>query len=227
MRLRKPLTALSRLIPWMKRVDWVGRGEDIATVAKAAWRAGKWLVLGVATFGTWIVSSAEAALLVFIGVGLVIVLFGPVITEEWIERRIAKAREQKRLDATRKAEDRRLDGWGDILPDMKRLAASLQAERLDRTGEDTVLLNRNRLKLAGIAQRLDERKIPRPGLWPQHGETREWETFLWGFVQRVSDGQAVTIPTLHADVRKALEQHREAWDIDDLLRRYLEERKSE
>ena len=227
MKLQKPLAALARLVPWVKRVDWVGRGEDIATVAKAVWRAGKWVTLTVATVGTWIVSSAGAALIVFVGVGLVLVLFGPLITDEWIQRRIARAREQKLLEAKGKAEERRLDGWGDILPEMERLAERLQAERLDRTGEDTVLLNRNRLKLAGIAKRLDEREIPRPDLWPQHGETREWETFLWGFVQRVNASEATTLPTLHQDVREALEQHREAWDPDNLLRRHQEEQEPE
>jgi len=134
---------------------------------------------------------------------------------------------QKRTTTTRDLETHSLDGWGDILPDMERLAERLQAERLDRTGEDTVLLNRNRLKLAGIAKRLDEREIPRPDLWPQHGETKEWETFLWGFVQRVNASEAATLPTLHQDVREALEQHREAWDPDNLLRRYQEEQEPE
>ena len=78
---------------------------------------------------------------------------------------------------------------------MERLAESLQQERRDRQGEDMVLLNRNRMALAKVAGKLAERDIPHPEPSPPDGDTEVWETFLWGFVRRVNDGQAATLPT--------------------------------
>ncbi|MXW19093.1 MAG: hypothetical protein F4X60_07840 [Gemmatimonadetes bacterium] len=206
---RKRSAAIARLTPLVKRVDWVGRAEDITTVAKWIWHGAQAAVtIGGVVWG-WIVGSPALGLLMGLGAALVVGLFGPMVVEVFREAHV-----------WRRAERRRLTGWGDILPGMERLAESLQRERRDRQGEEIVLLNRNRMALAKVAGKLDERDIPHPEPSPSHGDTEVWETFLWGFIRRVNDSQAATLPTLYQDVLKAYED-REYWkDGANLLRHF-------
>ena len=113
--------------------------------------------------------------------------------------------------------------WFEALAsEMERLAESLQQERLDRGGEDVTLLNRNRIALTEIAKKLEERSVPHPDPRSPHGETEEWETFLWGFIHRANAGDAHTLPTLCEDVRKAFEQ-RDYWmDAENVIRHFQE-----
>lgn len=217
-RLRERLGALNRFTPAAKGgVDWVGRWEDIKTVGKWVWGGIKWLAVLATMVWRWIVANSLAdALLAGAVVLVALSLFGPSIQDEFRERRLAKKWKRKRLA-----------GWGDILPDMERLAESLEAERLDEKGERIALLNGNRIALAEIARALVARNILHPDPSPPHRKTEEWETFLWGFIHRVKAGDADTLPTLYEDMQKAFER-REYWrDGANLVRHYLQQMKDE
>ena len=222
-RLRERLSALKRVTPAVKGVDWVGRWEDIQTVWKGAGRAIKWILATGAALWGWIMDNPLVMVYGPIVVLLVIGLFSPVVFEMLREAQIWRRAEQRRLEAERK----RLAGWGDLLPEMELLADSLQEERRDREGESIALLNRNRIALAEIARALAARNIPHPDRSPPHRKTEEWETFLWGFIHRVKAGDAAILPTLYEDVQKALER-REYWrDGANLVRHYLQQTKDE
>lgn len=211
-RLKRSLVALARVTPVVKKLDWVGRMDDAQTVTGGLWDALKWLFLTGATVVAWIMGSPWIAFTVFVGVGLIILLFGPPVEEEWRERRRAKARKRKRLA-----------GWDEFLPEMKQLAEALQAERLDREGEDIALLNRNRIALAAIVKVLDKRGgIAYPPI-PGHGDTEEWETYLWHFVQLVELGKAHTLPKMYEELREAFARREARRDVANILRRFRDE----
>ncbi|MDE0033688.1 MAG: hypothetical protein OXU75_11195 [Deltaproteobacteria bacterium] len=195
------LAVVKRLGRAVKTLDWIGRKEDAETVGLWVWRGVGRAGPFVGGLWTWIMSSWQRASLVFVALWLLFSLLAPTIEAAWREGRTLK-----------KAKEKRLAGWGDILPDMKRLAEDMNAERQDAEGDNIALLGRNRIALARIVRVLAERDVPHPSPTPRHGDTEEWEMFLWNFIGRVEAGEAHKLATLHQDMREAIAERREAYD---------------
>ena len=143
---------------------------------------------------------------IFLGLGLIVVLIGPSVTEEWAERRLARKRKEKlERKAPRSGGGSASMGGATSCPTWSSLRRTCKRSARTGRGRDIALLNRNRDALAEIVKALDERDIPHP-LLPPHGDTEEWETFLWNFIRRVRAGEAEKLPTLYDDLRKAVER---------------------
>ena len=181
-------TAIARAVSALKRVDWVGRFEDIKTVggwfggsAKWVWGAAGGVITGT---GAWIMSSP---------------------------RRCPTGR-GRGLDADRAfwsshpgrvsgAPNPSTEGEEAPPPLVRRiarrceaLAANLESERLDTTR--LTLLSKNRRELRAVIRILDSRGIPHPPI-PPHGGTEDWEIFLGNLVGLVEDGREDLLPTLY------------------------------
>ncbi|MDE2871474.1 MAG: toll/interleukin-1 receptor domain-containing protein [Gemmatimonadota bacterium] len=118
-----------------------------------------------------------------------------------------------------------------LLPDLEALADGLGEELKGTAPPSTVA--RNHATILKVAAILEARHIEGPptgqpvGNAAQQERLREWLTFSSNLAAKIQTDDYAALPTLYRDVRNALEQHREAWDPDRLLRRYLEEQEPE